>query len=162
MSNNKKNILNIGAGGKIIKEAVSLDVRVGPGIDIVCDVRKGLPFADKRFNEVVADYFLQQICDGEKFVYVLNEIWRVLKIGGLLKLRVPNAEYPVAFKDPFDCRAFTKETFDYFNKDHYRFKYYRYGFKPWIIVKIEEIGGCQNPELRDRLYVEMKKYGEGT
>ena len=146
----KSTILNLGAGQKIIEGAINLDIKNGEKIDTVCDIRDGLPFDDESMTEVIADYVLCQVCEPEKFRFVLNEIWRVLKPNGWLKLRVPDARFPAAFQDPMDCRRFVKETFDYFNKDHYRFKAFNYNFKPWTIVKIEQ-------EREDRLYVEMRK-----
>ena len=145
-----KRILNIGCGEQPLKDAVNLDIVALEGVDIVCDIQDGLPFEDNRFEEVYASYVLCQIADRDKFKFVMNSIWRVLKPGGILKLKVPDARNPCAFQDPMDCRYFVKETFDYFNKDHYRYKVFHYGFKPWEIIKIEQ-------ERSDRLYVEMKK-----
>ena len=150
MRPNQKDILNLGAGKKIIPEAINLDMLPLEGIDTVCDIRNGLPYQDETFKEVIADYILCQICEPETFKKVLNDIWRVLKPKGILKLKVPDARFPCAFQDPQDCRYFVKETFDYFNKEHYRFTEFNYGFKPWIIIKIEK-------EREDRLYVEMRK-----
>lgn len=152
-----KTKLNLGAGQKIIPDAVNLDIKPGENIDTICDIRKGLPFQDEQFREIIADYILQQIQDNGDFVKVMNDLWRILKPGGFLRLKVPNAEYSCAFKDPFDARYFTEETFDYFNREHYRYGYYsNYGFKPWTIVKIEKISGPNN-KTKDRLYVEMRK-----
>ena len=156
MPENKRNILNIGCGKKIIDGAINIDIIESPEV-IKHDIRQGIPFANERFDEVIADYILCQICDPQEFKYVMNEIYRVLKIGGLLKLKVPNARFPCVFQDPMDCRYFVKETFDYFNKDHYRFKVFNYGFEPWEIVKIEEIGQKEDSKIKDRLYVEMRK-----
>lgn len=157
MSNNQKIILNLGAGKKIILGAINLDISDGEGINKVCDIRNEIPFDAEHFDEVIADYVLQQIIEPDKFVFVMNEIWRVLKPNGWLKLKVPNATYPTAFKDPLDGRYFTEETFDYFNKNHPRYQYYsHYGFKPWTIMKIEKIAGPNN-EKKDRFYVAMRK-----
>ena len=150
MRPNSKDILNIGAGKKIIPEAINLDILPLEGIDTVCDIRKGLPYQDETFKEVIADYVLSQICFPVEFKYVMNEIHRVLKKGGVLKLKVPDARFPCAWQDPFDCRRFVKETFDYLDKDHYRYKAFQYGFKPWEIVSIKK-------ERNDRLYVTMRK-----
>jgi len=147
MQNNKT--LNIGAGTKLLSGAVNVDIIPGEGIT-VCDIRKGLPFDDESFSDVIADYVLCQICDKNDFVKVMNEIWRVLKVGGLLKMKVPDARFPCAFQDPMDCRYFVQETFDYFDQDHYRYKAFNYGFKPWEIVKVEK-------ERTDRIYAELKK-----
>ena len=137
--------INIGSGERRLQGYVNVDIL--PGADVVCDITKGLPWGKEEIEEVVADYVLCQI---KEIKYVLNEIWRVLKPGGLLKLKVPDARFPCAFQDPMDCRYFVRETFDYFNKNHYRYKALHYGFKPWEIKVIAR-------ERSDRLYVEMRK-----
>ena len=158
MPDNKK-FLNLGCGTKLKPKEegwVNVDRINHNGVDRVCDITKEkLPFLDEQFDEVVADYLLCQICSQEAFMGVLNEIWRILKPNKWLKVKVPNANYPCAFQDPMDCRYFVPETFDYFNKEHYRFQAFNYGFKPWIITKIEEIEGASGK--KDRLLVWMRK-----
>jgi predicted SAM-dependent methyltransferase len=147
MPDNK--ILNIGAGEKLIEGVINVDIIELPGIDKVCDIRY-LTFDSNEFDEVYAEYVLCQIRDSQDFKKAMNEVWRVLKPGGLFHIKVPNANFPCAFQDPMDCRYFIPETFDYFNKDHYRFQKFHYGFKPWAVVKIEK-------EKEDRLYVVLQK-----
>ncbi len=148
MSSSK--IVNIGCGIKTSPDIIDVDILPLEGVDIVCDITKGLPEELNNADEVLADYVLCQIADREKFKFVMNEVWRILKPGGLFKIRVPNARYPAAFQDPMDCRYFVAETFDYFNKDHYRFKAFHYGFESWEVVKVIK-------ERKDRLYVELRK-----
>lgn len=143
-----KKIVNLGCGQKIMGGAINVDAIKFDGVDIVCDIRKGLPSELEGADEIIADYVLCQI--DKQFKFVMNEIWRVLKPCGVLKLKVPNANYPCAFQDPMDCRYFVEETFDYFNQHHYRYKAFNYGFKPWNILVIQK-------ERGDRLYVEMEK-----
>ena len=152
--------INIGCGSKPMVGAINVDIYKGEGIDVVCDVRQGLPFETESIDKVNADYFLEQILENEKFRFVMNEVWRVLKPEGLFEFKVSNAKYPTAFKDPFDCRYFTKETFDYFNYGTRRYDYYKgYGFKPWLVASVEEIAGPNDP-TKDRFSVVMIKYKE--
>lgn len=147
--------LVIGCGQK--KQADAWNIDILPGGDQIVDIIWGLPFDDESFEEVFADYILCQIHDNDKFIFVMNEIWRVLGKDGMLKLKVPNAMFPRAFTDPMDSRYFTPETFDYFNVDHYRYKAFNYGFKPWKIRKLESTCGGTS-KYHDRLYVKMQKY----
>jgi predicted SAM-dependent methyltransferase len=150
MQDNKK-ILNVGAGEKPLNDAINLDRVILPGIDYICDiVKEDLPFIGESFDEIIADYVLCQICNPNDFIHVINEFHRVLRPDGLLKIKVPDARYPCAFQDPMDCRYFVKETFDYFNEEHYRYKMFHYGFFPWKVIKVEK-------EREDRLYAELKK-----
>jgi predicted SAM-dependent methyltransferase len=146
----ERKVINLGSGRLTSSDIIDVDCIAWPGVDVVCDITKGLPFGKEEIDEVFSDYVLCQISDRDKFKYVMNEVWRILKPGGLFKIKVPDARFPVAFNDPMDCRYFVNETFDYFNKDHYRFKAFNYGFKGWEIVLIRK-------ERADRLYVEMRK-----
>ena len=142
--------LNIGCGKKHLEGYLNIDKLAEVKPDEVVEILNGLPYDNGAFEEVNADYVLCQIANRDNFKFVMNEIWRVLKIDGLFKLKVPNAKYSDSFNDPMDCRYFTEETFDYFDETHYRYKAFEYGFRPWKIVSIE-------PERETRLQVIMKK-----
>lgn len=143
--------LVIGCGQKREEGAWNIDKLRDSKADQVLDIEYGLPFDDNSFNEVVADYVL---CQVEYISRVMNEIHRVLDSDGILKLKVPNAEFPRAFTDPMDFRYFTPETFDYFDQSHYRYQAFNYGFEPWYIKKLDYIAGGVS-DVTDRLYVEM-------
>lgn len=153
MSYRDSKSLVIGCGKKKDPGSWNIDILPDIGADQVVDIELGLPFDDGSFSLVTADYVL---CQVHNIVYVMNEIWRVLEKDGILKLRVPNAQFPRAFTDPMDFRYFTPETFDYFNVSHYRYTAFQYGFKPWNVLTIQSIAGGVSP-TKDRLYVEMQK-----
>ena len=88
--------LNLGCGKDIREGYTNLDKRDW-GQDIVRDVLKGLPFDNNKFDEVLASHFLEHIRNGENLYFVFTEIWRVLKNGGLLIVRLPHSESPEAF-----------------------------------------------------------------
>ncbi len=84
--------LNLGAGGDIRPASegwVNADVRSLPGIDVVCDARGPLPFGDGAFDELVAQDLLEHIPPSETQA-ALAEWTRVLKPGGVLRLRFPD------------------------------------------------------------------------
>lgn len=151
--NYKKLIIGCGINKKTDAWNTDINAKLFP--DEVIDITNGLPYQDNSFNKIIADYVFCQIKDFKDFLFSLNECWRVLDGGGVLEMRVPNAEYPVAFRDPADCRYFIPETFDHFNHNHYRYKVFQYGFYPWKILKIDKISGGTTPNIKDRLYVEM-------
>jgi len=108
--------------------------------DTKCDLKIDItaeewPVPDNYYNQIYCSGVLEQIEKNEDFVFVLNECWRVLKKKGSLTIIVPSARYSNAFKDPFDVRFFTLETFDYINSEENEYKLYGqvYGFKPWVI-----------------------------
>ena len=160
-----QNKLHLGCGENYLKGYHNIDKsRNLSQIDQRVDITIFLwPWASNGFVEILSDYVLCQIHDNETFVKILNECWRVLDSGGIFKIKVPNAMYPqTVFRDPMDNRWFVKESFDHFNYEHYRWqKLGQYdGFKPWKVIKVEEIAGQANPDLKDRLYVEMQPYKE--
>lgn len=149
--------INIGCGIK--KELngngwINIDRTKETNPDLVMDITNERDwtrnFQENSTKEIKADYVLCQVCEKNKFLRLMNKLHWVLKPGGLFKIKVPNAMFPAAFQDPMDCRYFVKETFDYFDKDHYRYKVFHYGFSPWEIVKIE-------PERGDRIYAILRK-----
>src|SRR5205823_8128518 len=68
------------------------DRRPAPGVDVVCDIlRDGLPFDTGGFDYAVSVHALQEV-PLDRLVSVLQELRRVLKIGGVLRLILPDLE----------------------------------------------------------------------
>lgn len=85
----KQKQLNIGAGADIRSNFINLDIRDLPGIDVVCDITNGLPFEDGEIDFVLA----QDILEHFPLDYtdtLMQELNRVLKVKGNLKVQVPN------------------------------------------------------------------------
>lgn len=162
-TNNIPDKLNLCCGAKQLEGFWNVDVlqEINPDQRLNMKITPW-PWESNKFKEIICDYGLTQIPQNESeiFIKIMNELWRILDPSGILKIKVGNAKYPVAFNDPMDCRYFTPETFDYFKFDSYRWSVFKYGFKPWKIIKVEEIAGQANPDLKDRLYVEMQSYKE--
>jgi SAM-dependent methyltransferase len=55
------------------------------------DVRKPLPFADKTFDSAYALHIIEHLTPGEA-VSMVNELYRVLKPGGILRISTPDLE----------------------------------------------------------------------
>ena len=76
--------------------------------------------------------FLDEILALDVFEHVffeirpwLNECWRLLKPGGLLDIRLPNAANPLSWRDPTHLRfGYDPETFSYFDPDSDLWKFY--------------------------------------
>lgn len=130
--------LNLGCGRDYRAGWINLDHAA-----IACDVRARLedplPFRDGAFAEVYASGVLEQIGPNEQFRRVMNECHRLLAPAGLLTAIVPSARFPVAFRDPFDCRRFTEETWRYLAASDRYFATYGavYGFLPWNVRAVE-------------------------
>lgn len=81
--------LEIGTHKKIGGEWVTMDI--SPPADFIGDVSSGLPFLDCEFSEVYMCHVLEHIAwyktDG-----VLKEVYRVLEVGGVVEIHVPDID----------------------------------------------------------------------
>lgn len=84
--------LHIGCGTVILKEWINLDISFCKSIDLINDVRQGLPFKDLVFQYVFAEHFLEHLTrdEGKNF---LKECFRILKEDGILRLSTPNLDW---------------------------------------------------------------------
>lgn len=130
--------LNIGCGKQHI-DGINLDISSMCHPDVEYDIRDGLPFDDYAFEEVIANGVLEMVLTNEDFVFVLNEVHRVLAPKGIFRGQVPSIDPRVLMLDPFDRRWFKEETFDYWNANKHAWKEFgtQYGFKPWEVIKVE-------------------------
>lgn len=124
--------LNLGCGKLHKKGYINVDI-VEPA-DELFDVREGIPFKDNNFGLVEADNLLEHFTQDE-FKYVMNEVWRVLKPGGVFWIKVPDAvNWPEgAIGDPTHKILLCKRSFTYLLKNDPHYKNYgaSYGFKSW-------------------------------
>lgn len=78
--------VNLGCGRSKLNGYINVDFDPSCSPDILHDLNKGLPFDSNSVDEIVADDFLEHCKD---FVSMMNEIARVLKVGGKLRARFP-------------------------------------------------------------------------
>ena len=81
--------LNWGCGSWAEPGWINSDVKDDPGIDISCDIREGLPLEDESMDYVVSIHALPEVPYPE-IVPILQELRRVLKPGGVLRLSLPD------------------------------------------------------------------------
>jgi predicted SAM-dependent methyltransferase len=82
--------LHIGCGPEVIATWFNIDLKAYPGVDLVCDVRDGLPFEGVQF--IFAEHFLEHIYldEGVRF---LRECRNALADNGVLRVSTPNIEW---------------------------------------------------------------------
>jgi len=107
------------------------------GIDIRANEEKNIkyadlttepiPFPDRHFDYVTADDFIEHIprviyAPGRRFPFVqlMNEIWRVLKPGGIFFSSTPVYPFSPAFRDPTHVNIISHETFPLYFDDKNR------------------------------------------
>lgn len=83
--------LHIGCGTNIEKDFCNLDYLWRPGVDVCCDVTRGLPFPDDHFVGIFSEHMLEHVRFSDA-LSILAECRRVLKKGGTLRLIVPDGE----------------------------------------------------------------------
>lgn len=103
----------LGAGAEPRKGWVNIDMLDLPGIDIVVDVSKGIPFLDNSVDEVVGHYFLSHISDT---CAMMEEIYRICRNGARVEFKIPYYQSESAFKDPTQVRYITPRTFETFDR----------------------------------------------
>lgn len=119
--------LHIGCGKKYLQGYKHLDVIDFDHVDFVCDTRELTMIADETVSEIYACHILEHVGRNE-IVAVLREWYRVLKIGGLLRVAVPDFEAIVAeYQQSKDLSCFQGllyggQTYDY-NYHHIAFNY---------------------------------------
>ena len=85
-----KEYLNIGCGPNVMDSFVNLDYMWLPGVDLVWDITKGIPFQNNRFLGIYSEHCLEHL-SYHQTKFVLAEIFRLLKSSGLVRLVVPDA-----------------------------------------------------------------------
>jgi predicted SAM-dependent methyltransferase len=81
--------LNWGCGAHIAPGWINSDIKDDPGIDLVCDIRQGLPLETDSIDYAVSIHVLPEFSYPE-IVPALRELLRVLKPGATLRLALPD------------------------------------------------------------------------
>ena len=125
--------LNIGCGNLPIEGFKNVDISKEAKADEVYDLTKGIPEENGSCNEVNAGCVLEQIDSNKDFMFVMNEVYRVLCKGGVFTGYVPSTHPDVMYLDQMDKRFFKQESFDYFDKTKHHWQEFGrvYGFKGW-------------------------------
>lgn len=87
----------------------------------------------KIFTQEEADEYMG--LPGPGFINVMNEVWRVLKVGGQFAFVVPYAESHGMFQDPTHNNFINETTMLYFDPLDPSTLYQFYQPKPWKIVR---------------------------
>jgi predicted SAM-dependent methyltransferase len=90
-SKQKVKRLNWGCGTWPQPGWINSDIRDHPDVDIVCDIRDGLPIESASLDYIVSIHALPEI-PYQDLVPTLRELKRVLKPGGTLRLALPDLD----------------------------------------------------------------------
>ena len=82
--------INIGCGPNFLPGWVNVDQARSDGIDIVWDLRQGLPFTSESCTAIFGEHVIEHIAK-EDAAKLLQECHRVLQRGGVIRLSTPDA-----------------------------------------------------------------------
>lgn len=147
----KKLIADIGSGpispymleeGKV----VSFDIREELKPDVVCDVRK-LPVEDQKFDIVFSSHTLEHFAWG-KVDKILKEWSRVLKVGGELRLVVPNLRY--VGQRLLDDNLIPTDMWVLYGEQDYPKNFHAAGFTPKVLkALVESLGIYEDIQIKE-------------
>ena len=127
--------LNLGCGTDIKGGWTNLDITDLPGVDVVDDVNNiPLPFEDESFDHILAQDILEHI----EYIPLLKDLFRMLRPGGTIQIRVPHFTSRYNFNDPTHKKMFSSKTFDFFvsGASYGRDYYFDFHFSENLATKI--------------------------
>ena len=157
--------LDLGCGSKPrnlfnMDEIFGVDIKNNSNPNIVnADLAiEPIPFPDNFFDSVTAFDFIEHIPrviynPNRRFCFVelMNEIYRVLKVGGIFCSSTPAYPAPEAFTDPTHVNIITDQTFPVYFDDVHRFAA-MYGYSGYFKIENQ-----QRSESQSHLITFMKK-----
>jgi SAM-dependent methyltransferase len=133
--------LDIGCGAAKMEGYIGMDVRAMEGVDIVHDVNiHPWPLPDECVSLAICSHLVEHIPpvairpDGHTwfpFVAFMDEVWRLMKVGGTFMISLPYAHSEGFAQDPTHVNMCNHTTFKYFDPTHSLWGIYQ--AKPWFI-----------------------------
>lgn len=104
--------LNLGSAERRLEGFASVDIDPIYNPDYVADLTKPWPWEDNTVDEVFAKDVFEHMPDKR---HSMNELWRVLKVGGIATLQIPHATLgDGGHCDPTHCSYWTASDFEYY------------------------------------------------
>lgn len=141
---NNLNLVDLGGGFRGEKGYTTIDLH---DADITADLNKGIPLPDNSVGVVRAVDFLEHIPDK---IGIINEIYRVLAVGGMLISLTPSTDGWGAFSDPTHVAYYNERSFWYYTRKAQR------DFVPQIKAKFHT--GILRTEDTSHLYGKNNKH----
>ena len=114
--------IDLGCGRRKREGFVGVDCQALDGVDVIADCNERLPFDDNVADEVCAFDFLEHLRNDRR-IHIMNEIWRILKPGGLFHSATPSTDGRGAFQDPTHYSFWNENSFVYYTDDRARALY---------------------------------------
>jgi len=128
-------LLNFGCGGSRLEGFAGLDSVDGSTVDIVIDI-DNVGDACALTNDSCSFIYMSHVLEHLKNpLWVMEELWRICRPGGLLLVRVPHGSSEEAWIDPTHKRPYFERSFLYFSQPKYH--KFDYGYKgDWEAINI--------------------------
>ena len=155
----RRRVLDIGCGANKVPGAIGMDINPRTAADVIHDLDDlPYPFADDQFDEVIGRHVIEHVRDP---MAVMNELHRITRHGGLVKLVAPHWTNPDFATDlthrnhlnSYSFRNFTSEraVFDFYTEARFRQRLVRVTIlNLWKITGLEFFINLDNrfPRLR--------------
>jgi predicted SAM-dependent methyltransferase len=82
-------LVNLGCGHRPLPGWVNLDIARGPGVDVVWDLREGLPFRSGSCAAILGEHVIEHL-DRPAAERLARECLRALEPGGVVRLSTPD------------------------------------------------------------------------
>ncbi len=103
--------LNLGCSDAHLPGYINVDI-CEPA-DQVVDLRGTWPWDDSSVDEIVAHDIIEHLPNK---IFTMNELWRVLKPGAVVKIKVPTTDGTGAWQDPTHVSYWNRPSFWYYTK----------------------------------------------
>jgi predicted SAM-dependent methyltransferase len=146
-------ILNLGCGNKKYPNSIAVDISDRYKPDVVHDLNKyPYPFNSSEIDLVIMDNVLEHL---DSPLDVMDEIYRLLKLGGTVKIIVPYFRSRWAFIDPTHKTFYTVDSFAYYDPTHPISSQYDYTNTRFNITKKVFNEGISTPNIFKKLLVKL-------
>ena len=115
--------LEVGCGDQKREGYIGMDIVPLAGVEVVHDMNEmPWPLEDNTFEEIVLDDVLEH---SNKFLGIIEEIYRVGKNSCIIKISVPHYSSDNMYTDPTHTTFFSSRSFNYFDKSlDYKHNFY--------------------------------------
>lgn len=134
--------VHLGCGPNVKMGDIGVDIIPGPAVDVVHDLNEyPWPLDSDTYDRVLCKDILEHLTNIPK---VMEEIYRISKLGAEVVIQVPTGNSPDLFTDPTHVRGFGFRSFNYFDPTSslFRYGYSRATFSVRRVQFISQPGRC--------------------
>ncbi|RXZ78914.1 methyltransferase domain-containing protein [Paenibacillaceae bacterium] len=114
-SGGNKMKLDLGCGQNKQLDYTGLDRFLLPGVDVVCDINEGLPFASSSATRMMASHCLEHV---EDLISTMEELYRVCQHKAILCILAPYAHTSLNMANPYHKFHFNEHTPRFFTNSN--------------------------------------------